>query len=178
MSYARLFQNFLIILLVIISLSTAGAQKSSTIDTRRYADVCVQPGKSMYTPIKDKDGRGHAILQLAIQVSTLQSILTKDSPQHKAMCWMMYDDPRKVDPRGNASFFLDRFVLVTLYINTKGPGWVRSDYWLSKESHCNWHGVSCARRGLFLTPRVVGLDLSFNKVSGYVHGRPFIVYAG
>jgi len=148
---------------------TTTTTTSTNIDTRRYADICVQPGKSMYVPLKDKDGRGHAILKLAIQVSTLASIVSKDSPQHKAMCWMIYDDVRKLDPRGGkVGSFLDRYVLVTLYMNTKGPGWVRSDYWLTKEHECTWYGVSCTRTGLFLTRRIIGLDLSFNKVSGYV----------
>ena len=172
---ARLRQSFNLLLLFVFTYCCCccWAQKSSSttnIDTRRYANLCVQSGnnKSMYVPIQDKDKRGHAILKLAIQVSTLASIASKDSPQHKAMCFMIYDDPRKLDPRGNIGAFLDRFILVTLYMNTKGPGWVRSDYWLTKEHECNWYGVSCARKGLFLGRRVVGLDLSFNKVSGYV----------
>ena len=147
----------------------AAAAQTTPIDTRRYANICVESGKPLYVPIPDKDGRKHAILKLAIQVSTLASVVSKDSPQHKAMCWMMFDDPKRVDPRGgNVHSFLDRYVLVTLYMNTKGPGWVRSDYWLTKEHECTWYGVSCSRKGLWFGRRIVGLDLSFNKVSGYV----------
>ncbi len=117
-------------------------------------------------PIEDNDKRSHAIIKLAIEASTERSIITRDSPQHKATCWMIYDDPRKVDPRGNKAKYLERYALVTLYMNTKGPGWSRSDHWLTKESECNWYGVTCTRPLLGITKRISYLDLSFNKVEG------------
>lgn len=79
---------------------------------------------------------------------------------------MIYDDPRKVDPRGNKAKYLERYALVTFYVNTKGPGWSRSDHWLSKESECDWYGVTCTRPMMGVTKRITGIDLSFNKVEG------------
>lgn len=140
------------------------ATKKAQINTRLYKNLCL--GR---TPVQDNDKRGHAIIRTAIEASTLHSILSRDTPQHKATCWMLYDDPRKVDPRGSGKAkFLERYGLVVFYLNTKGPGWGRSEHWLSKESECNWFGVKCARPMLGITPRVVSLDLSFNKVEGII----------
>jgi len=81
---------------------------------------------------------------------------------------MIYDDPKAVDPRSNKNKFLERYSLVTLYVNTKGPGWARSDHWLSKEHECDWYGVLCSRPMMGLSKRVTALDLSFNKVEGII----------
>jgi len=144
--------------LVTIHLSTA----KSSIDTKKYSSIC--RGRKT---ISDNDGRAHAILKLAIEVSTLTNILAPSTPQHKAMCYMIYDDARKPDPRGGGKGkFLDRYALVTLYMNTKGPGWIRSDHWLSKESECLWYGITCSRPMLGLSARVSKLDISFNKLEG------------
>jgi len=86
---------------------------------------------------------------------------------------MIYDDPKKADPRGSGVMgggkgrFLDRYALITFYQNTKGPGWIRGDHWLTKEDECMWYGVSCATNKVG-TKRVVGIDLSFNKISGII----------
>lgn len=149
----------LLTLLPLITL-TEGA---SNINTKLYKNLCL--GRD---PIEDHDKRGHAIIKLGIEASTSRSIASRDSPQHKALCWMMYDDARKVDPRGNKAKFLERYALVTLYVNTKGPGWSRSDHWLSKESECDWYGITCTRPMTGLTKRVTVVDLSFNKVEGII----------
>ena len=132
-----------------------------SVNTKLYRSMC--QGRET---IEDNDKRAHAIIKLAVEASTSRSVASKDSPQHKATCWMIYDDPRKQDPRGNKAKFLERYGLVTLYINTKGPGWSRSDHWLSKESECDWYGVTCTRPLFGLTKRITILDLSFNKVEG------------
>jgi Leucine-rich repeat (LRR) protein len=157
-----------LLLLAWTSHSTQAAATKSQINTRNYAGICAYSGSGR-SPIVENDKRGHAILKLGIEVSTLTSILSTESPQHKALCYMIYDDPKKPDPRGSGrGSFLDRYALVTLYVNTKGPGWVRSDMWLTKEPECNWYGVKCARNMFSLSPRVVGIDLSFNKVTGII----------
>ena len=161
--------NCLIVIVGVIVNQAAAARKQPAIDTRRYANICLHR-----VPIKENDSRGHAILKTAIEVSSLSSILSRESPQHKAMCWMLYDDPVKLNPRSNRGRFLDRYGLVTFYLNTKGPGWVRSDNWLSKESECSWYGIKCNGSMPGLSSRVTGVDLSFNKVSGWVTIHPWI----
>lgn len=152
-----------VFLLALCVLQAEAATKKLNIDTKRYARICQNRH-----PVEEKDKRGHAIIKLAIESSSLTSILSKDSPQHKSMCFMIHDDPRKPDPRGNKAKFLERYALVNLYMNTKGPGWSRSDNWLSKESECDWFGVKCARGMIITKPRVTKIDLSFNKVNGII----------
>ncbi len=141
--------------------STAVESAKSNFNPKYYTKLCKDR-----LPIPDNDKRAHAIIKLAIEASTEHSIISRDTPQHKATCWMIYDDPRKVDPRGNKPKFLERYALVTFYMNTKGPGWSRSDHWLTKESECDWYGVTCTRPLMGVTKRITYLDLSFNKVEG------------
>jgi len=139
------------------------ATKKLNIDTTRYARICQNRA-----PVEENDKRGHAIIKTAIESSSLTSILSKDSPQHNTMCWMIHDDPRRTDPRGNKARFLDRYALINLYMNTKGPGWSRSDNWLSKEDICDWYGIKCTRPLLSTKLRVTSIDLGFNKVTGII----------
>lgn len=153
----------LLVLAVVALLLSPSEGASSGINTRLYRGLCA--GRE---PVADNDKRGHAILKLAVEASSQHSIVSRDSPQHKATCWMLYDDARRVDPRGNKAKYLERYALVTLYVNTKGPGWSRSDHWLSKESECDWYGITCTRPTLGLAKRVTSIDLSFNKVEGII----------
>lgn len=170
------FQTTIPLLLALLSLfihtnfhntmMVESATKKLNVDTTRYADIC--KGR---VPIPDNDKRSHAIMKIVIDSSSLTSVLSKESPQHKAMCWMIHDDPRRMDPRGNKSRFLERYALVTFYSNTQGPGWGRSDHWLTKEDACSWFGVTCTNNVLSLNPFqkfVTVIDLSFNKVTGII----------
>mmetsp|Transcript_428 Transcript_428/g.600 ORF Transcript_428/g.600 Transcript_428/m.600 type:complete len:338 (+) Transcript_428:255-1268(+) len=152
---------FLLLALFVSFIPSEAATKG--INTKLYKSICA--GR---TPVEDNDKRGHAILKLSIEASTLHSILSRETPQHKATCWLLYDDPRRVDPRGNKAKYLERYALVTFYVNSKGPGWSRSDHWLSKESECNWYGITCSNNLFESGKHVVGLDLSFNKVEGII----------
>lgn len=142
------------------------AAKKMTIDTRRYARICTD----RHT-IADNDKRSHAALKLAIESSSLTSILSRDSPQHRAMCWMIHDDAAKIDPRGakGKAKWLERYALGALYFNTKGPGWSRSDMWMTKEPVCNWYGIKCTSNLMGMgTKYITSVDLSFNKVTGII----------
>lgn len=152
-----------IILVALCLVQAEAATKKLNIDTTRYARICQNRA-----PVEENDKRGHAIIKTAIESSSLTSILSKDSPQHNTMCWMIHDDPRRTDPRGNKARFLDRYALINLYMNTKGPGWSRSDNWLSKEDICDWYGIKCTRPLLSTKLRVTSIDLGFNKVTGII----------
>jgi len=170
-----------IFLLLVVSFQLPevnGASVKKKIDTTRLSKVCLSAGTSR-GPVADNDGRAHAILSLVVEKSTYSIFSTANSPQHRALCWMIYDDPLKIDPRtfissggSNSSRgkFLDRYSLVVLYMTTKGPGWVRSDHWLSDKSVCEWYGVECSRvgglAGLAGTIRITAIDVSFNKLTG------------
>ena len=55
----------------------------------------------------------------------------------------------------------DRDILVALYNATGGPGWTRSNNWLTDASLGSWYGVSVDAEG-----RVVDVDLSSNHLVG------------
>ena len=55
----------------------------------------------------------------------------------------------------------DRDILVALYNGTGGPGWTRSDNWLTDSPLGSWYGVSVDAEG-----RVVDVDLSSNNLTG------------
>ena len=55
----------------------------------------------------------------------------------------------------------ERDVLTALYASTGGPGWTKSDGWLSEAPLQRWHGVQVDAQG-----RVVDLALSGNGLSG------------
>lgn len=150
------------------SASAATKRRKAPIDTKRYSKICRGSG-NRYTEISEKDGRANAILRHLIDHSGALILQSKDSAQHKAMCWLIYDDPKKADPRRGLGQFLDRYALVTLFKNTQGINtWDRRDEWLTGKEICEWYGVTCSRPHTFspMTKRVTSLNLSFNKITG------------
>lgn len=148
----------------------AAATKKGAVDTKKYSKICMSSNRR-YKEIPEKDGRSHAILSLLIQSSGSLVLQSKDSAQHNAMCWMIFDDARKMDPRRGRGAFLDRYALATLFYNTQGINtWDRRDDWLTGKDVCEWYGVTCARPHKLspLTKRVTCLDLGFNKVTGLI----------
>jgi hypothetical protein len=55
---------------------------------------------------------------------------------------------------------MQRFLLVFLYLSWEGSSWVDNTGWLSVDSECEWHGVSC-RDG-----EVIGLEFSNGNIAG------------
>jgi len=172
--------SLLLLLLAVLTRQCDGAdtkkKKKTTskhvIDTNKYANVCVGTStsktKEPYKALTAKDKRQHAALSLLIDTSSLASIKTKDSPQHKAACWMIYDDSRKIDPRskrGKAAF-LQRYALVVLYHATNGMAWKKSDLWLSSSHECKWAGISCYEYNFLYSGIVERIRLSFNGLDG------------
>ncbi|MDB2556794.1 hypothetical protein N9X77_02370 [Luminiphilus sp.] len=56
----------------------------------------------------------------------------------------------------------DRAVLSAFYSATSGPIWKKADKWLTDESVCKWHGVTCNKK----SGRVEKLNLRFNNLTG------------
>lgn len=52
--------------------------------------------------------------------------------------------------------------LVALYKSTNGPNWTKNDGWLTTDTPCNWHRVSCDKG------HVSGLALGNNQLSGNI----------
>lgn len=56
----------------------------------------------------------------------------------------------------------DRAILTAFYSATSGPVWKKADKWLTDESVCKWHGVTCNKN----SGRVERLSLRFNNLTG------------
>lgn len=110
--------------------------------------------------------REQFLFQVATEVSSASRLLDEDTPQYRALTWMVNeDDPRILDPitslgKGNDIAYyeqvIDRYVMALLYFSTGGPNW-RLDYnFLSATSICEWNdggagsateGVTCSTGG-------------------------------
>ncbi len=70
------------------------------------------------------------------------------SPQNKALKWMVYDDPAKLNPGDKGC--LDRYILAVFYFgsNDKLEGWNDSTNWMTGKGICSWAGVQCAPQSI------------------------------
>lgn len=85
---------------------------------------------------------------------------TKTTPQHKAFCWIVNTDPKKLNAGPK---MLQRYALTVFYLATKGDNWIENKDWLTGKDECAWFGVTCNR-----WKRVTILDLPFNQVDGII----------
>ena len=72
------------------------------------------------------------------------------SPQTRALRWLVYDDPMQLKPPSNAietSKLIERFALTVLYYATGGENWASSHNFLSGQDVCEWNSVD--DRGYF-----------------------------
>ena len=99
-------------------------------------------------------------LATLVSISGDQLMAHKTSPQNNAGCWLMKQDPAKLN--GSSKRFEQRYALATLYHATLGhTKWKIKDKWLSGKHECQWYGVVCNGWGT-----VIGLDLGFNDLYG------------
>lgn len=138
----------------------AASGKKQKYDTTKFARLCVPDGKAA---LSSTDRRGHAVLQKILEVTPPRSLEMTDSSPHKAACWMIYDDPKKVSP--SSSSFIQRYALTVFWFATAGNKWDEKDDWLSKKDECLWYGVTCTR-SMTGTKHVTALDLGFNNLVG------------
>mmetsp|Transcript_22115 Transcript_22115/g.33425 ORF Transcript_22115/g.33425 Transcript_22115/m.33425 type:complete len:328 (-) Transcript_22115:119-1102(-) len=121
-------------------------------DTKLFLDICISKPK-----LKSK--RDEKALQWLLENSGKRSIQSNISNQHKAACWMLHDDPKKLSA-GN-HHFSQRYALAVLYFATQGDTkWKVKTNWLSGTAECDWYGVEC------VLGKVNGLDLGFNDLFG------------
>jgi hypothetical protein len=118
--------------------ATKKKKKRSTmkkVDTSQYSNICGASKPSL-------NKQGHGILQTLLKVSGTAALNLKSSPQHKAMCWIINDDPKKLGA-GNKKRLRQRYAAVVLYYATGGSEWKRNAKWLTKGNECSWSGITC-----------------------------------
>eukprot|EP00550_Attheya_septentrionalis_P001957 CAMPEP_0198289652 /NCGR_PEP_ID=MMETSP1449-20131203/7765_1 /TAXON_ID=420275 /ORGANISM="Attheya septentrionalis, Strain CCMP2084" /LENGTH=311 /DNA_ID=CAMNT_0043988015 /DNA_START=135 /DNA_END=1070 /DNA_ORIENTATION=- len=129
----------------------------------KYANLCATSGKTVGRVLKQKgDGRKHAVLKQLLQLSGAASVKMSESAQHKATCWILFDDPAHLT---SGKRLEQRYALAVFYFATTHGGqshkWIKEDGWMTKQHECRWHGITCDMRN-----RVKEMRLSFNKVAG------------
>ena len=145
------------------------SQQSSPKPTAKHFRLC--SGKKPLHERRDK-----AKLSWLLEAVGDATLTFTSSAQHKAACWMLYDDVKQSAKR-NKAMYLQRFALVTLHMsstksNTTNWDWPMAaddpkalqtnGYWASTRHHeCSWYGVYCN-----LQKRVERLDLGFLKLDG------------
>ena len=56
-------------------------------------------------------------------VSTPQSLYDQESPQSKALKWIVYDDPLELEETSSEKDILQRYIPAVLYYSTEGDNW-------------------------------------------------------
>lgn len=124
----------------------------------------------------------HIIIQ---GVTDPRNFLVKTSAQSRALRWIAYTDPARIDP--DDSMILQRFALAVFFYNSfmffersagrqkaieteddqfEGvpiAGWMIQSNWLTEKGICTWYGVECERR------TVDGIDMQKYDDNAPVH---------
>jgi len=93
-----------------------------------------------------------------------RTLLNDDtSVQSKVLCeWTKYVDSSIPDDQVSYNL-IQRYVLMLFYHSMNGPRWLNNGQWLSDESECEWHGVTCNKYGV-----AVDLELNSNNLTGTI----------
>jgi hypothetical protein len=131
------FTPFLLLLILVCFDNGRTFAKPSQSKTSKYNNIC----GSQYGNLTK---RGHRILGKLLDVSDAKSLTHKSSPQHHAMCWIIYKDPAHLSPNF-AARLKQRYAAAVLFYATGGGNhkWKQNDSWLTKRHECRWYGVQC-----------------------------------
>jgi hypothetical protein len=115
--------------------------------------------------------REESLTKIAQGVSSQEALDTPDSPQARALEWLIEHDAAKVTPsagRSEDEQVQERYILAVFYYATGGVDWFDSFYFLSQNHVCNWKnldfgmGVQCEDG----SPTVTGLKFGPNNLQG------------
>ena len=95
-------------------------------------------------PLLTDSSRGRAISIIASSISGMDLLANIDSPQYKAVCWLIFDDARQLDPLTNYSSIslVQRYVLAVLFYSTQGWAWYEMYNFLGEQTECKWNNSS------------------------------------
>ena len=118
-------------------------------------------------PSTDGVTRETQFSQLLVEKSLADPSLLSDesSSEHKAMNWIIYEDPLALDP-ANSSVEAElrisqRYSLATLYFASPVGQWANATGWLDN-NECEWFGITCDGEV------VTEIDVSQNNVTGTI----------
>ena len=109
---------------------------------------------------------------------------TENSPQQKALQWMLHNDD--ISPEQDRDTLVQRYVLMAFFFSLSGETWRDNTGFGSKMHECSWKGLICQNfevveirmgtnnlRGqlpteLGLLQNLVSIELTFNKLTGSI----------
>lgn len=134
--------------------AAAKSKSAKEKEKKRYSRICGHDHPSL-------DNRGYKIIDSLRTFSSASSLEFSSSPQHKSMCWLIHEDKAAV--AAGSQKMKERYALATLIFATSPEKWETKTNWLTKESVCQWYGITCDQWG-----HVVDIDLGFNALNGLV----------
>lgn len=100
------------------------------------------------------------------QISTGSSFLDMNSPQSKALDWLVYRDETIPTKDYNSTRLFQRYAMMVLFYSCGGSAWVSFITPLEKQvdvHECDFRGVKCNDRD-----EIVSIDLAGEQVSGKI----------
>jgi len=138
----------LVCIAAIVAVSVVAPNKSTPSTVSSSAtDGNVQTGSPYDSP---PASRQEAFQRLLTGVSLEDSFKTDDSPQSKALDWIVQYDSAQLDPSSASQREVqERYILAVFYYAVGGANWFDSFYFLSQNHVCNWKnadfgmGIQC-----------------------------------
>ena len=92
-------------------------------------------------------------VELFSPLSGSDVLMDESSPQHRAVTWLVNDDPARLSIKTtDPSILIERYVISLIYFSTGGENWSNQFNFLDKNSVCSWHegdeGIGCNDMGI------------------------------
>jgi hypothetical protein len=90
-------------------------------------------------------------------------LLKDDSPQSKALQWLVWQDPAKLEPTASERQIQERYILAVFYFATTGEEWLDSYDFISEKHVCDWKnhdfgmGVTCDQASNTVQAILIGM---------------------
>jgi hypothetical protein len=95
-------------------------------------------------------------------IPDFQDAVNSCSAANQALLWLANDTITTTTTTGfNSTRWINRLVLVLLYITWGGSGWQQNEGWASSSNECNWFGITCQQEQV-----ITQISLCNNSASG------------
>jgi len=87
-------------------------------------------------------------------------LFEKESPQSKALTWILYEDRMKLSHE--SPNLVQRYVTMVLYYSLGGEKWTNNGGYGSEEDECDWLGIVCSQS----PNNIISIELEKNNLEG------------
>lgn len=127
-------------------------------------DLFLPPNRDTLSSIFGLNVLKREVLNDISILSGYDKLLEKDTPQYKAACWILNDDPflsnaTSLKPNHAIERMMQRYVLAVFYFATNPQNWILDLDFLSGTNECTWNdynlgtlnGIGCDKDGNMLS---------------------------